>query len=312
VQLFDPRQFRDRDRWNAEHSGFQYVCAPFDADAEIDWTPVWSLTAQRHRLLPTGLLYFSASPHEQLTADSNGNAAGSSLEDAVLQGMLEVVERDAVALWWYNRTRQPAVDLAAFDDGWIAEARRAHARLGREVWALDLTSDLGVPTVVALSRRTDQARQDVMMGFGAHLDPAVAVRRAVTELNQMMPPVLDGRGWDDPDFQRWLDRGAVRDQPYLLPDPELEPLSRLDLSSPDLLDDVRAVRTRLEEAGLEVLVLDQTRPDIGLPVVKVVVPGLRGFWARFAPGRLFDVPVRLGRLAEPTAYADLNPIPMFL
>ena len=312
VQLFDPRQFRDRDRWNAEHSGFQYVCAPFDADAEIDWTPVWSVTAQRHRLLPTGLLYFSASPHEQLTADSNGNAAGSSLEDAVLQGMLEVVERDAVALWWYNRTRQPAVDLAAFDDGWIAEARRAHARLGREVWALDLTSDLGVPTVVALSRRTDQARQDVMMGFGAHLDPAVAVRRAVTELNQMMPPVLDGRGWDDPDFQRWLDRGAVRDQPYLLPDPELEPLSRLDLSSPDLLDDVRAVRTRLEEAGLEVLVLDQTRPDIGLPVVKVVVPGLRGFWARFAPGRLFDVPVRLGRLAEPTAYADLNPIPMFL
>jgi oxazoline/thiazoline synthase len=47
-------------------------------------------------------------------------------------------------------------------------------------------------------------------------------------------------------------------------------------------------------------------------VVKVVVPGLRHFWARFAPGRLFDVPVRLGRLATPTPYEDLNPVPLFL
>jgi ribosomal protein S12 methylthiotransferase accessory factor len=58
--------------------------------------------------------------------------------------------------------------------------------------------------------------------------------------------------------------------------------------------------------------LDQTRPDINMPVVKVVVPGLRHFWPRFAPGRLYDVPVRLGRLAEPTAYEDLNPIPVYL
>ncbi|PRY41519.1 TOMM precursor leader peptide-binding protein [Umezawaea tangerina] len=312
VQLFDRRQQHDRARWNAEHSGFQYVCAPFDEDAEFDWTPVWSLTRQRHRLLPTAMLYFTTAPHEQFTADSNGNAAGSSLEDAVLQGMLEVVERDAVALWWYNRTRQPAVDLDAVDDGWIAQARRVHAELGREVWALDLTSDIGVPTVVALSRRTDQPRQDVMMGFGAHLDPAVAVRRALTELNQMMPSVIDGRGWDDADFRRWLEQATVENQPHLLPDPALGTPAPVDLSSPDLLDDVRTVHKRLEEAGLEVFVLDQTRPDIGLPVVKVIVPGLRGFWARFAPGRLYDVPVRLGRLTTPTAYEDLNPMPMFL
>jgi ribosomal protein S12 methylthiotransferase accessory factor len=49
-----------------------------------------------------------------------------------------------------------------------------------------------------------------------------------------------------------------------------------------------------------------------MPVVKVVVPGLRHFWPRFAPGRLFDVPVRLGRLPRPTAYADLNPIPLYV
>jgi oxazoline/thiazoline synthase len=60
------------------------------------------------------------------------------------------------------------------------------------------------------------------------------------------------------------------------------------------------------------LVLDQTRPDIGMPVVKVVVPGLRHFWARFAPGRLYEVPASLGWLPRPLTEEELNPIPMFV
>ena len=90
-------------------------CPPrFDPDAERDWTPVWSLTRQRHRYLPTSMLY--SMPAEQrgsadLIADSNGCAAGNTLEEAILQGFYELVERDAFAIWWYNRLRVPAVDL---------------------------------------------------------------------------------------------------------------------------------------------------------------------------------------------------------
>jgi hypothetical protein len=62
---------------------------------------------------------------------------------------------------------------------------------------------------------------------------------------------------------------------------------------------------------MEMMVLDQTRAEIGLPVVKVIVPGLRHCWARYAPGRLYDVPVRLGWLSVPTPEQELNPIPMF-
>jgi oxazoline/thiazoline synthase len=62
---------------------------------------------------------------------------------------------------------------------------------------------------------------------------------------------------------------------------------------------------------MEMLVLNQTRSDVNLPVVKVVVPGLRHFWARFAPGRLYDVPVRQGWLPRPLAEDELNPTPMF-
>jgi ribosomal protein S12 methylthiotransferase accessory factor len=57
------------------------------------------------------------------------------------------------------------------------------------------------------------------------------------------------------------------------------------------------------------LVVDQTRPDVGLPVVKVIIPGMRPFWPRFAPGRLYDVPVRLGWRRQAAEEEDLNPVP---
>lgn len=322
-QLYDARQYEARSEWNSAHGLFQSVCDPFDEDAVMDWTPVWSLTQQRHRLVPTGMLYFgtpSASGPHFLHADSNGNAAGSSIEDALLQGLLELIERDAVALWWYNRTSQPGVDLDAFGDPWLDELRDVYAGLGREVWALDLTSDFGVPVMAALSRRVDRDHEEILFGFGAHLDPRLALRRALTELNQMMPQLIaaepDGRyRCDDPDMVRWLRNATLAAEPYLAPDRSRAALGPGDYGyqpKTDLLADLLVLQDKVEELGMELMVLDQTRPDIGLPVVKVIVPGMRHFWARLAPGRLYDVPVRMGRLAEPTPYNQLNPTPMFL
>jgi ribosomal protein S12 methylthiotransferase accessory factor len=80
----------------------------------------------------------------------------------------------------------------------------------------------------------------------------------------------------------------------------------------NLRDDVLHCQKVAERAGLEMLVLDQTRPDVGLPVVKVVVPGLRHFWARYAAGRLYDVPVRMAWLPDPLDEGDLNPTSVFI
>ncbi|MDA0567776.1 TOMM precursor leader peptide-binding protein [Streptomonospora sp. S1-112] len=316
--LVDPRQYADRERWNAEHGAFQFVCDPFDDTAELDWTPVWSLTRGEHRWLPTALLYFGA-PAEPgwrpFRADSNGCAAGASVADAVVQGALELVERDAVALWWYNRTVQPEVDTAAFADPWVERTRAEYARLGRRFWVLDVTSDLGVPAMAAVTRCTTGPER-VMFGFGCHFDPAVALRRAVAEMNQLTAAVLGGVGdWGDPDAERWWAGPGTAGAPHLLPDPGRAALGPGDYAftaRTDLRDDVLWLRDAFAARGLEMLVLDQTRPDVGLPVVRTVVPGLRPFWARFAPGRLFDVPVRLGRRAAPLDYADLNPVPLFL
>ena len=159
-----------------------------------------------------------------------------------------------------------------------------------------------------------------MPGFGAHLDPKIALLRAVTEMNQMLssPLLRPEKGGDkepmDPETARWLETATTANQPYLLP-AEGRPRAAASYPRPwadDVADDVRTCQELVERAGMEMLVLDQTRPEVGLPVAKVIVPGLRHFWARLAPGRLYDVPVRLGWFSRPLAEHELNPIPMFL
>src|SRR3954452_19984939 len=124
-------------------------------------------------------------------------------------------------MWWYNRTRHAAVDLGAFADPWTCEMLEIYAGLRREVWVLDVTADLGIPTMVALSRRVDKPIEDVVFGFGAHFDPRVALRRALNEMNQFLPSVYgarpDGTGYgtSDPEAMRWWHQATVAEHSYL-------------------------------------------------------------------------------------------------
>jgi ribosomal protein S12 methylthiotransferase accessory factor len=80
----------------------------------------------------------------------------------------------------------------------------------------------------------------------------------------------------------------------------------------DLGGEVRACVDLARDHGLDVLVVDQSHPDVALAVARVVVPGLRHFWRRLGPGRLYDVPVRMGWLDAPLAEAQLNPLSVFI
>jgi oxazoline/thiazoline synthase len=320
---FSPAQYARRDAINAAGSAYQQVPPPFDPTAGIDWTPVWSLTRGRFRYLPSAYCWLGY-PASMATAccfaDSNGNAAGNTLEEAVVQGLLELIERDAVAVWWYNRVRRSVVDLDSFDEPYLARIREVHRSMNRGLWVLDITSDLGIPAFAAISRRTDGPGEQILVKFGAHLDARIAVLRAVTEVNQHLPwagaSVKDGgpgAKLEDPYARWWWEHATVEAQPYLLPAADVPARCAGDYPrarSDDLLDDITYCRQIIERCGMEVLVLDQTRADIGLPVVKVIVPGLRHFWSRLAPGRLYDVPVQLGWLPRPYAEHELNPVPI--
>ena len=80
----------------------------------------------------------------------------------------------------------------------------------------------------------------------------------------------------------------------------------------DPVDLLRTCFDVLRGASHDILLLDQTRADVGVPVVKVIVPGLRHFWARYAPGRLYDVPVKLRWIDRKRSEDELNPTAMFL
>ena len=322
VQLFSERQLDDAERINARGHPYNVVPPRLDPEAEIDWSPVWSLTQGRHRFLPTSMLY-GMTPEQRgasdLLADSNGCAAGNTLEEAILQGFFELVERDAFAIWWYNRLRRPGVDLAGLGDEYLASAPEYYRRLHRDLWVLDVTADLGIPAFVALSRRTDTEVEDIVYGAGAHTEPRIAALRAVCEMNQCLswvprPGSGDPRyGVDDPMLLWWWKNARLADHPWLAPAPGAAPRGAVDYPVPDTADlkeDVERCRALVEAKGMELLVLDQTRPDIGLPVARVIVPGLRHFWERLAPGRLFDVPVEMGWRESPLAEVDLNPIPV--
>ncbi|MCY3880196.1 MAG: TOMM precursor leader peptide-binding protein [Rhodobacteraceae bacterium] len=323
VQLFSDRQLRNAAKINAEGHPYNVVPPRFDPDAEIDWTPVWSLTRGRHRYLPTSLLFYGkSSDHRGVTdfvADSNGCAAGNTLEEAILQGFFELVERDAFAVWWYNRLRFPGVDLSSFQDEFLSSAESYYQRIKRELWVLDITGDLGIPTFVALSRRADGDDEVIIYGAGAHLDPHIAVLRAVCELNQFLNwaqaagPGGAGFKVDDPQCLSWWSGATIAQHQYLAPDSAATPRRMSDypiLDSGDVLEDLQACRALVEAKGMEFLVLDQTRPDIGMPVVRVIVPGLRHYWARFAPGRLYDVPVAMGWRDRACTESELNPAPV--
>ncbi len=320
VQLFSDHQLDNADSINAKGHPYNIVPQRFDPEREVDWTPVWSLSKACYRYLPTSMLYFSEEGSgKELIADSNGCAAGNTLAEAILQGFYELVERDAFALWWYNRLRVPEIDLSSFDDEYLASAIRYYSGYDRSLWVLDVTSDLGIPTFVALSHKPDGETQDIIYGAGAHADPRLAVLRAVCELNQCLTWLPrtggpDGRPMiDDPLALWWWRTARVEDCAWLLPAADAAP-SRASDHPPsvatDTRDDIQACLALLDSKGLEFLVLDQTRPDIGMPVARVVVPGLRHFWQRLAPGRLYDAPVGMGHFRQPLTESDMNPAPV--
>ena len=125
--------------------------------------------------------------------DSNGCAAGNTREEAIVQGFLELVERDAYAIWWYNRSQRAEVDLSQFDDSYVRDLQSQFAEAGRKLWVLDITSDLGVPTYVAIMHWMQNGQENIEFGSGAHFDRRIALLRALTELNQFLSDRPDGR-----------------------------------------------------------------------------------------------------------------------
>ncbi|WP_432564899.1 YcaO-like family protein [Kineococcus sp. SYSU DK003] len=255
-----------------EPGEFRELRDVLDGRASGRWVPAVATTFGHPDELPAGAA----------RVDSSGCAAGRTVADAVRRGLAELLERHAVASWWWSSARRPEVvdpDAGQFD----AEL----ARHGRTGWFLDLTTANGVPVVAAVG--VDADRRAVTLGFGAATSRAGAVHRAGDELLQLLACLQFGdelglAGAGTPQFQAL----RVDDLPHLLPH------GRVEAEEGDPQDDLAVLRdwrSRLERDGVDVGYLDLTHPRLQVPVVRVVSSRLRS-WRR--PGgspNPWDLPV---------------------
>lgn len=243
-----------------------------------------------------------------LFSTSTGAALRGTLDDAQIHAVHELLERDAVALWWYNRLEPRAVPYEAVCRGLSPELMAWLTGRKRRTFWLALPFDLPGHPVVALSARRDGSRPAI----GAAFAPvrADALRTATLEMLQgeialahmraaqkapsspPVPPLLD-----------WSETTNAFTEPFLMGRDE-------DSSKPDV--DAATVRDALRAKGIDVFIADLTRPELGVPIVKAVSPHLRDWHPRFGPGRLYDVPVSLGLRATPTPEDALNPTPFVI
>jgi len=229
-----------------------------------------------------------------------------------VQGFLELVERDSYAIWWYNRSQRAEVDLDQFQDSYVHDLRAQLAETKRKLWVLDVSSDLGIPTFVAISHWMQDSQENIEFGSGAHFDSRIALLRALTELTQFLSIGRMGGGTGEKSTLDGSTPLRLRNYPFLTPSGRatVQPgtaskFGRLD----NTREQVDACVDVAKRRGMDFLVRDQTRPDIEVPVVRVIVPGLRHFYRRFAPGRLYDVPVKLGLRDRPIPESELTPFP---
>ncbi|WP_127503865.1 TOMM precursor leader peptide-binding protein [Actinoplanes solisilvae] len=274
------------------------ILQPFDPRRPIPWVWGQNLHTGGPVLVPRRLSFYSspAAGDTFLLSSSSGCATGSCLEEAILFGLLELIERDAFLLAWYGDLTLPRIDLDSGPPAVRAMADRAELQ-GYRLYAYDNRIDLDVPVVTSVAVRHDGGPGLLSFAAAAHLDPSQALAGALAETLTYVPhqpstvrrrrSELEAMADDYSLVQRLPDHSALFGLPrmavhaasYLTDDAGL-PADRLYAERPrtmDLRDDLRRVLDLLRTRELEAIVVDQTTPEqaaIGLHSVCTIVPGL--------------------------------------
>jgi len=327
-----------------------FAFQPFDVGRVCRW--VWGYSFARHEpiLVPLAYAYYRAhvtDPDDPSFAFeiSNGCALGSCLEEAILHGILEVVERDAFLMTWYARLPAERIDLSSARDRSIPMLAEAiEAETGYRLQAFDTTMEHGIPSVWAMAVCPPGADQPALAcSAGAHLDAEQAAGGALRELGPIITDVV-GRYPDIAERSRAMARDpslvvTMDDHSVLYANHEAS--SRLEFLTTsgqsrtfadiqsrngtvdafrniDLTGDLTEMMRRLRCHGLDVVVVDQTTPEHragGFCCVKVIVPGMLpmtfGHGNRRTHGlpRLREVPRLLGYRGQDLLPQDVNPHP---
>jgi bacteriocin biosynthesis cyclodehydratase domain-containing protein len=305
----------------AQYAQADFPFEPFDPESNVHWSTAYNVTQKRNTLVPATAAWYGRDD-ALLGETSSGVAAHSGRADALYNGALELIERDAFMIFWLQRLSAPLVDVRCIDDVACIAMIRSLEESGYTVHIADLTTDLDVPVYLSMGIRDDGQKPALLCGAAASLDPTVAIARSLAELHAadasttafwtLQPPLAatDVLRLEDHyqayQHPEWLDRAAFL----------WASSSRVRVSpagSPVSLDALIAL---LADRGHDLIGVDITPPDVAryhVRVVRAIIPGLQplGFGRRIRLGgrRLYEAPRRMGYGRVAASDADLNPFP---
>jgi thioglycine synthase len=254
-------------------------------DTKIEWYSGWDFLNDEEVLAPANAVFHPYSPvrgHWQLfRSNTNGLASGNVMEEAIFHGLMEVIERDAVSIAEINRDPGLGLNLGASRVTEIVNKFELQGILVRLWW---LPTDTGIPTVVAAS--DDEKMRDaslLVMGAGSHTDPEIAALRALTEVAQSRATQIHGarEDADRESVARMIgyERMKRLNKHWLAEPRETIELDTLDSAATTSIDgDIRLVLDRLHGVADRVIVCDITVNTIGVPAVRVIIPGFEVFF----------------------------------
>jgi ribosomal protein S12 methylthiotransferase accessory factor len=252
-------------------------------DRFMSWYQGYDIVNNETVWVPAFAVFHPVPPRHRgvFRTNTNGLASGNTLEEAIFHALSEVIERDAWSLVESTRNTGPAV--VGINDPVIMDMQKKFADAQVEVTIRDITSDIGIPTIAAVA--DDVLLKDpslLTIGIGTHTSARIAVMRALTEVAQSRLTQIHGAREDTTiaelrkkmGYERtkringyWYRNNGTVDYTHI-------PSSDTD----DFLKDIQNIIAALEKKGLDrVIVVDLTREEIGIPVVRVIVPGLEVF-----------------------------------
>jgi thioglycine synthase len=249
----------------------------------VGWVKGFELMEREDIFVPASAVfhpYASRLDLQLFRTNTNGLASGNTMEEAVVHALCEVVERDAWSICEAKRRLVADIEPPV-DDRLIQSMLQRFTSQGIEVHLKDLTSDVGLPTFAAAAddvRLKDPAL--LCLGMGTHLNPRITVIRALTEVAQSRLTQIHGAREDTTRGgsarQLGYERLKSLNSMWFGPAQRREQLASVPAyDRPDLYEDLMVVLERLKRKGFKMAVaVDLTRKELGVPVVRVIVPGM--------------------------------------
>ncbi len=252
-------------------------------DSVIRWIWGFDLMSKEEILVPVSAVYHPYYPKGDLhlfRTNTNGLAAGNSIEEAIFHGLMEVIERDAWSIAEFCRKGGRTIET---DSELVKALIEKFKAASVDIMLKDITSDIPVTVIAAVS--DDLLLKDpalLTIGFGAHLDPEIAAIRALLEVAQSRVVQIQGAREDTVKAELMRKIGYDRMKrlnKHWFEEGDVVKLENLpNLSSEDIKSDIEKTLSMLKSRGFErVIAVNLTRPELEVPTVRVIVPGLEVF-----------------------------------